>query len=144
MRVSQGGEAGTRGGPPGDLYVYVSVKRHKTFGRDGDNLIYDLSISFAQAALGDEVEVPTLEGMAKLEIPAGTQTGTVMKIKEKGVPHLRGKGKGDLKIRLTVVTPKKLSDKQKQLLTEFAKLSGENIKAESPSFVKKVKEALGG
>ena len=144
LRVSQGGEAGTRGGPPGDLYVYVSVKRHKTFGRDGDNLIYDLSISFAQVALGDEVEVPTLEGMTKLEIPAGTQTGSVLTIKEKGVPHLRGKGKGDLKVRLTVVTPKKLSDKQRQLLAEFAKLGGENVKTESPSFVKKVKEALGG
>ena len=144
LRISQGGEAGTRGGPPGDLYVYISVKRHRTFGRDGDNLVYDLSISFPQAALGDEVEVPTLEGMAKLEIPAGTQFGTVLTLKEKGIPHLRGHGKGDLKVRLTVVTPKKLSDKQRQLLLEFAKQGGENIKASSTSFVKKVKDALSG
>ena len=144
LRISHGGEAGARGGPPGDLYVYLSVKRHKTFGRDGNNLIYDLSISFPQAALGDTVEVPTLEGMSKLEIPSGTQSGTVLTIKDKGVPHLRGHGKGDLKVRLTVVTPKKLSDKQRQLLVEFAKLGGENIKQPSQSFVKKVKDALGG
>jgi molecular chaperone DnaJ len=144
LRVSQGGEAGTRGGPPGDLYVYISVKRHKTFGRDGDNLVYDLAVSFPQAALGDEVEVPTLDGMAKLEIPAGTQTGTILTLKEKGIPHLRGHGKGDLKIRLTIITPKKLSDKQRQLLLEFAKLGGESIKPASQSFVKKVKDVLGG
>ena len=144
LRVSQGGEAGTRGGPPGDLYVYISVKRHKTFGRDGDNLVFDLPISFPQAALGDEVEVPTLEGMTKLEIPAGTQSGTVLTVKDKGIPHLRGHGKGDLKVRLTVVTPKKLSDKQRQLLLEFSKQGGENIKPPSQSFVKKVKDVLGG
>jgi len=144
LRISQGGEAGTRGGPPGDLYVYISVKRHKVFGRDGDNLVFDLQISFPQAALGDETEVPTLDGMAKLEIPAGTQTGTILTLKEKGIPHLRGHGKGDLKIRLTVVTPKKLSDKQRQLLMEYAKLGGENIKPHSQSFVKKVKDVLGG
>jgi molecular chaperone DnaJ len=144
LRISQGGEAGTRGGPPGDLYVYISVKRHKTFGRDGDNLVYDLAVSFAQAALGDEVEVPTLEGMTKLEIPSGTQSGTVLSIKEKGIPHLRGHGKGDLKIRLTLQTPKKLSDKQRQLLLEFAKLGGENIKPPSQGFVKKVKDVLSG
>lgn len=144
LRISQGGEAGNRGGPPGDLYVYISVKRHKTFGRDGDNLVFDLSISFAQAALGDELEVPTLEGMTKLEIPPGTQSGTVLTIKDKGVPHLRGHGKGDLKVRLTVITPKKLTDKQRQLLQEFAKLGGETIKSPSLGFVQKVKDALGG
>jgi molecular chaperone DnaJ len=144
LRVSQGGEAGTRGGPPGDLYVYISVKRHKTFGRDGDHLVYELPISFAQAALGDEVEVPTLAGMTKLEIPAGIQSGTVLTVKEKGIPHLRGHGKGDLKVRLILVTPKKLSEKQKQLLQEFAKLGGEDIKIPNQSFVKKVKEVLGG
>ena len=144
LRISQGGEAGTRGGPPGDLYVYISVKRHRTFGRDGDNLVYDLSISFPQAAIGDEVEVPTLEGMTKLEIPAGTQSGTVLTVKDKGVPHLRGNGKGDLKVRLTVVTPKKLSDKQRQLLLDFARLSGEEIKPKNQSFVKKVKDVLSG
>ena len=144
LRISQGGEAGTRGGPPGDLYVYISVKRHRTFGRDGDNLVYDLSISFPQAAIGDEVEVPTLEGMTKLEIPAGTQSGTVLTVKDKGIPHLRGHGKGDLKVRLTVVTPKKLSDKQRQLLLDFSKLSGEEIKTKNQSFVKKVKDVLSG
>lgn len=144
LRISRGGEAGVRGGPPGDLYVYLSVKRHKTFGRDGDNLIYELSVSFPQVALGDTVEVPTLEGMTKIEIPAGTQSGTVLTIKEKGIPHLRGHGKGDLKVRLTVVTPKKLTDKQKQLLLEFAKQGGENLKPQSQSFVKKVKDVLGG
>lgn len=144
LRISRGGEAGLRGGPPGDLYVYLSVRRHKTFGRDGDNLIYDLPLSFPQMTLGDTVEVPTLEGMTKLEIPAGTQTGTVLTIREKGVPHLRGHGKGDMKVRLTIVTPRKLSDKQKQLLIEFAKQGGENLKPQSQSFVKKVKDVLGG
>lgn len=144
LRISQGGEAGTRGGPQGDLYVYISVKRHKIFGRDGDNLVYDLPVSFAQAALGDEVEVPTLEGVTKLEIPSGIQSGTVLTIKDKGIPHLRGHGKGDLKVRLTLITPKKISDKQRQLLLEFAKQGGENIKPPSQSFVKKVKDVLSG
>ena len=144
LRVAHGGEAGSRGGPQGDLYVYLSVKRHKTFGRDGDHLILDLPVSFPQAALGDEVDVPTLDGTTKLEIPAGLQSGTVLTIKEKGMPRLRGHGRGDLKVRATVVTPKKLNDKQKKLMQEFAHLSGEEIKPTGGGFVKKVKEALGG
>jgi molecular chaperone DnaJ len=144
LRVSQGGEAGSRGGPQGDLYVYISVRRHKTFGRDGDHLILELPVSFPQAALGDEIDAPTLDGTAKLEIPAGVQSGTVLTLKEKGMPRLRGHGRGDLKVRVTVVTPKKLSDKQKKLLQEFAQLSGETIKPAESGFVKKVKDALGG
>ena len=90
------------------------------------------------------MEVPTLDGMAKLEIPAGTQSGTVLTLRDKGIAHLRGHGKGDLKVRLTVVTPKKLTDKQRQLLLEFAKQGGETIKTSGSSFVKKVKDALSG
>jgi len=144
LRISQGGEAGTRNGPPGDLYVYISVKRHPLFIREDDHLRYEVSISFAQAALGDEIEVPTLDGKTTLQVPAGVQSGTVVPIKEKGMPNLRGRGRGDLRVRLTVVTPKKITDKQRELLVEYARLGGETIRPASQSFVKRVKDALGG
>ncbi|MBN1862922.1 MAG: molecular chaperone DnaJ [Dehalococcoidales bacterium] len=120
VRLKGEGELGERGGPPGDLYVSLAVKPHELFVRDGDNVIYQLAINFAQAALGTEIEVPTLEGDTKLKLPAGSQTGDEFKLKHKGIPHLRGRGRGDQLVRLRVVTPKHLTKEQRRL---FEKLS---------------------
>jgi molecular chaperone DnaJ len=120
MRLTGEGEAGTRGGSTGDLYVILSVEQHEFFLRDGDDILYELPINFAQAALGTEVEVPTLDGKTKLKIPAGNQTGKVFRLKNKGIPHLRRNGSGDLLVTLFVVTPQSLTEKQRQLFHEMA------------------------
>jgi molecular chaperone DnaJ len=121
VRLRGEGEAGDRGGPPGNLYVYLTVKPHELFTRDGDDIIYELAINFAQAALGAEIEVPTLDGSTKLKVPAGSQTGREFKLKNKGISHLRGRGRGDQFVRLRVVTPESLTKKQRQILEELAK-----------------------
>lgn len=120
VRIRGGGDAGTRGGPSGDLYVSLAVSPHDLFVREGDDVHYELAVNFAQAALGTEVEVPTLDGPSKLKIPAGSQTDTVFKIKHKGIPHLHGRGRGDQFVRMHVETPDSLSKKQRQLLQELA------------------------
>ena len=119
IRLSGEGEAGARGGSTGDLYISLSVKEHELFTRHNDDLIYELPINFVQAALGTEVEVPTLDGKAKLKIPAGSQTGQVFKIKGQGIAHLRRDGRGNLLVTLFVVTPDSLTAKQRQLLQEL-------------------------
>lgn len=143
LRVQGEGEAGIKGGPPGDLYVLINVKPHKLFKRDGADLIYEMPISFVQATLGDEVDVPTLDGSVKLKIPSGTQTGTSFRLKGKGMPHLRWHGMGDLYVKVKVIIPRKLSQKQKELLQEFAKISGDEIYTEDKGFFEKVKDAIG-
>ncbi|MCL5289846.1 MAG: molecular chaperone DnaJ [Bacillota bacterium] len=145
LRLSGEGEAGLRGGPPGDLYVYIMVRPHKFFRREGNEVICDIDISFAQAALGDVIEVPTLDGTADLKLPEGTQTGTVFRIKGKGIPYLNGSGRGDQHVRVKVATPTKLNDKQRELLREFAKLSGEKPpKGSDKNIFEKVKDAFIG
>ncbi|TEB11526.1 molecular chaperone DnaJ [Pelotomaculum propionicicum] len=148
LRVSGEGEAGLRGGPRGDLYVYIHVKPDRVFKRDGDDLICEMPISFVQAALGDELEIPTLEGTAKLKIPEGTQSGTVFRMRGKGVPNVSGYSRGDQHVVVRVVTPTKLSDKQKTLLKEFSNLGGEHTKNINPgadkSFFEKMKDAFMG
>ncbi|MEW6127048.1 MAG: molecular chaperone DnaJ [Acidobacteriota bacterium] len=124
LRMSGEGEAGEMGGPPGDLYVMIHVKRHKLFERHDENLSCEYNLSFTQAALGAEVTVPTLDGEEKLKIPEGTQTGSTFKIKHKGMPVLGGRGRGDLFVRVHVVTPTSLTKEQRRLLEEFAKLDG--------------------
>ena len=119
IRISGEGNVGTRGGSPGDLYTAVSVQPHEFFVREGDDIIYELPVNFVQAALGVEVEVPTLDGKTKLKIPSGSQTGKVFQLKNQGIPHLRRGGRGDELITLFVVTPEKLNDKQRQLLKEL-------------------------
>ena len=119
IRLTGEGDAGTRGGPPGDLYINLSVRQHEFFQRDEDDILYELPINFAQAALGTEVEVPTLDGNTKLKIPAGSQTGAVFKLKGQGVPHLRRNGRGDQLVTLLVVTPRSLNKKQRQLFKEL-------------------------
>lgn len=124
IRLTGEGEAGSRGGPPGNLYVVVSVARHKLFAREGDNVLYELPVNFAQAALGAEVEVPTLYGEVKLKIPSGSQTDKVLRLKDKGIPHLHGNGRGDQLVRLRVVTPESLNKEQRKLFEELAKSLG--------------------
>ncbi len=143
LRVAHEGEAGGRGGPPGDLYVYIFVKAHKLFTRENDDVICEVPISIVQAALGDEIEVPTLDGQVQVRIPEGTQSGTTLRLKDKGIPHLRGHGRGDQHIRIKVVTPKKMNDRQRELLREFARLGGEDVNPEEKGFFKKVKDAFG-
>ncbi|MBM2831776.1 MAG: molecular chaperone DnaJ [Dehalococcoidia bacterium] len=121
IRLRGEGEAGGGGGPPGDIYIAVSMQPHKLFRREEDNVLYNLPINIAQAALGDEVETPTVEGSARVKIPAGTQTGTVFKLKGKGFPHLTHRdGRGDQLVKVFVVTPRSLKDKERRLLQELA------------------------
>lgn len=143
LRVTHEGEAGQRGGPPGDLYVYLFVKQHKLFTREGNDVICEVPINFVQATLGDEIEVPTLDGKVQLKVPEGTQTGTVFRVKDKGIPHLRGHGRGDQHVRVKIVTPKKLTNRQKDLLREFANAGGADPTAEEKGFFKKFKDVFG-
>jgi molecular chaperone DnaJ len=124
IRLTGEGDAGFRGASPGNLYVVVSVKRHRFFTREGDNVVYELPVNFAQAALGAEVAVPTLYGESKLKIPAGSQTDRVFKLKDKGVPHLRGMGRGDQLVVLRVVTPESLNKEQRRLFEELSRSLG--------------------
>lgn len=119
IRLRGEGEAGTRGGSPGNLYIILSVKEHELFTRYNDDLLYELPINFAQAALGTEVEVLTLDGKTKLKIPAGSQTGQVFRLKGRGIAHLHRGGHGDQLVTLFVATPDKLTEKQRQLLQEL-------------------------
>ena len=124
LRLSGEGQAGAKGGPAGDLYIFLSVSRHEFFGREGDDILYELPLSFDQAALGTEVEVPTLDGKTRLKVSAGSQTGTVFRLKGWGVPHLNRGGRGDQLVTLFVVVPDKLSSKQRQLVEELAETMG--------------------
>lgn len=144
LRVSGEGEPGTKGGPPGDLYVVIRVKSHEFFEREGDDIYCEVPLTFAQAALGDEIEVPTLTERVKLRVPAGTQTGTYFRLKGKGVPRLRGVGQGDQHVKVTVVTPTKLSDEQRDLLREFAGLSGEETHEKQGSIFERMRKAFMG
>ncbi len=122
LRSSGNGEAGGRGGPAGDLYVFLQVKAHEIFSREGDDLLCEVPVSFVQATLGSEIEVPTLEGRATVKIPAGTQPGTILRLKSRGVKNLQGYGHGDLHVRVQVEVPTRLNADQKQKLQEFAAL----------------------
>ena len=120
IRYQCEGEAGRFGGPAGDLYVVLSVKAHKFFERDGDDLHCVLPVSFPQAALGTELQIETLEGMATIKIPEGTQSGREFKLRGKGVPHLNSHGKGDLVVEVRVTTPSKLNKAQRDLLKQLS------------------------
>ena len=124
LRLSGEGEAGLRGGSPGNLYVSISVQKHELFTRDGDDILFELPINFAQVALGTEVEVPTLYGKSKINIPAGSQTGKVFRLKGKGITHLRRGGRGDQLVSMSVVTPDSLTKEQRRLFQELAKTMG--------------------
>ncbi len=145
MRLQQQGEAGENGGPYGDLYIIFRVKPSKDFRRDGTTIYFDRNITFARAALGGKVKVKTVHGDVDLTIPAGTQTGTTFKLRGKGAPKLRGKGNGDERVTVKVVTPKSLNKEQKVALEAFAKASGEDVPAGKGSkLFEKFKDALDG
>ncbi|NSW91313.1 MAG: molecular chaperone DnaJ [Firmicutes bacterium] len=137
------GEPGLRGGPAGDLYIDVRVKPHPIFTRKGNDIICEIPITFVQSALGGELEVPTLEGKIKYNIPEGTQTGTVFKLKGKGIPFIRGTGRGDLFFKVNIEVPRKLNERQKELLREFASISGDEVYEDRKTFFDKMKDALG-
>lgn len=138
LRSSGNGEAGFRGGPAGDLYVILHVKSHDYFQRDGDDLLCETPVSFAQAALGAEIEIPTLDGKVTIKIPAGTQPGAAFRVKGKGVKNLQGYGHGDLHVRIQVQVPTHLNTEQKAKLREFEAL---NVEADAnPSILEKAKK----
>lgn len=137
------GEPGMKGGPAGDLYVSVRVKPHALFQRQNNDVICDIPITFVQGALGAEIEVPTLDGKVKYTIPEGTQTGTVFRMKGKGVPFLRGNGRGDQYVKVTIEVPRKLNEKQKAILRDFAEVSGDDVHEQRKGFFDKMKDALG-
>ena len=137
------GEMGQRGGSPGDLFVFIKVEEHELFKREGNNIYFTLPISFTDAALGAEIEVPTLEGIIEYDIPQGTQTGTRFKLKNKGVPNVKGIGKGDLYFTVEVQVPKDLNDRQRELLVDFANESGEYHKESKKGFWDKIKGSFG-
>jgi len=140
LRSSGNGEAGWRGGPSGDLYVILHVRPHEIFQRDGDDLLCEVPVSFVQAALGDEIEVPTLEGKASIKVPAGTQPGTMFRLKGKGVKNIQGYGHGDLHVRIAVEVPTQLSAAQKAKLQEFAQLCNGKESPLSQGFFEKAKK----
>ena len=137
LRVTGEGEPGSHGGPPGDLYVILDVTPHPFFKRKDNDLLCEVPISFVQATLGGEVEVPTLNGSEHIRIPAGTSSGKVFYLRGKGVPNIGGFGKGDQFVSVFVDVPKKLTARQKEILNEFAEISGEDI---SKGFMDKIKD----
>ncbi len=143
LRVAGEGEAGEKGGPHGDLYVIIHVKPHDMFLREGRDILCEIPITFGQAALGVKLQVPALNGRVKMDIPSGTQSGTVFRLKGKGMPDLRGLGRGDEHVRVIVETPKKLTKRQKELLKEFERLGKGGSSTKSGLF-DKVTDTFGG
>ena len=137
LKVTGEGEAGSLGGPPGDLYVIIDVQPHPFFKRKGNDLLCEVPVSFVQATLGAELEIPTIDGTASIRIPAGTPSGRVFHLRGKGVPKLGGYGKGDQYVTIFIDVPKKLSTRQKELLKEFAEISGDDV---SKGFMDKIKD----
>lgn len=140
MRVSDQGEPGDNGAPRGDLYCDIHIKAHPFFERQGDDILCELPITFTQAALGAEVEVPTLEGKTSIAVPRGAQGGDIITLERMGLPNMRGHGKGDQLVRMVVEVPKKLSDAQEHLLREFAKTESADVSERRKSFFEKLKE----
>ena len=143
LKLRGEGEAGHGGGHAGDLYVVIDVEEHPLFTRRGNDIVCEVPISFPQAALGAEVDVPTLDGKLKMKIPHGTQSGNVLRLRGKGAPDLRGGGRGDQLVQVVVETPRKLTARQRELLEEFARSSGEEVNPLAKGFFDKVKEMFG-
>jgi molecular chaperone DnaJ len=143
IRYRGEGEAGSRGGASGDLYILIKALPHELFQRDSENLICEVPISFPQVALGAQLEIPTLDGKTTLRIPPGTQSHKVFEIRHKGMPSLHGPGKGSLFVRVVVETPARLNERQRQLLEEFARISGDDVHPLTKKFLDKFKEVFG-
>jgi molecular chaperone DnaJ len=144
VRIAGEGEPGENGSPAGDLHCYIAIKAHPIFSRHHNDIVCQVPISFTQAALGSNIEVPTLKGREDLEVPAGTQHGEVFKLKGKGLPDLRTYKNGDQIVQILIEIPKKLSDRQKQLLREFAGTEDEKLMPQRKSFVDKLKQVFSG
>lgn len=143
LRYSGAGEAGIKGGLPGDLHIVIHVREHPIFQRRGDDLICEANISYTQAALGSEIDIPVINGKAKMNIPPGTQSGKVFSLRGKGVPHLRGRrGAGDQLVRIIVDVPTKLTPKEEALLRKIAEIRGEEVAPPDKGFFRKVKETF--
>ncbi len=145
IRLAGEGDHGIQGGQTGNLFVDVRVRPHEYFRRDGQNLLLDLELNMAQAALGDEIEVPTIEGMEEMAIPAGTQTGQVFRLRGKGVPHVRNEAvRGDQLINIFVKVPTNLNERQRHLLEELSETLGSNVKppAHKGGFFDKLRDAF--
>ncbi|AOV07910.1 molecular chaperone DnaJ [Sporosarcina ureilytica] len=144
LRVSGQGEPGVNGGPTGDLYIVFRVRPHEKFIREDDDIYLELALTFPQAALGDEIEVPTVQGNVNLKIPAGTQTGTRFRLRGKGVKNVHGRGIGDQHVIVKVMTPKKMTEKQKELMRQFAAIGGDSPEEYSSSLFDKIKRTIKG
>ncbi len=134
------GEASQSGGPNGDLYIVIRIKSHDIFVRDRENLYCEVPISYSTAVLGGEVEIPTLNGKKTIRVPEGTESGRLLKVKGEGIKSLRGYGQGDIIVKITIETPKKLTDKQKELLQKFEESLNDKNYEQKSSFMKKVKK----
>jgi molecular chaperone DnaJ len=144
IRLAGEGQPGGNGGPNGNLYVGIRVKPHKYFRRKNSDIVLDLDINIAQATLGAEVDIPTVDGPAKLRIPTGTQPGKVLRMRGKGVPHLRSNGRGDQLVLINVAIPTHLSNEQRQLIEQLAKSLGSEVKPQERSFLDWLRETMGG
>lgn len=144
IRLAGEGQPGAHGGPNGNLYLEIQVKKHKFFRRKQDDILLDLNINVAQAALGAEVELPTIDGNTRLTIPAGTQPGRIFTLKGKGVPHLRSSGRGDQMVIINVEVPTRLTSEQRKLFEQLAATMGTEANPQERSFLDKLKEVLGG
>ena len=144
IRLSGEGQPGENGGPNGNLYLEVRVKNHKFFRRKNDDLILDLNINIAQAVLGAEIDVPTINGTTQLNIPAGTQPGRIFRLKNRGVPNVHSGNKGDEMVVVNVEVPNKLTSEQRQLFEQLAKTLGTEVRPQEKSFLDVLKEVLGG
>ena len=144
VRVTGEGEAGENGAPNGDLHVYIAVKEHPIFSRHNNDLVCQVPISFSEAALGARVEVPTLKGVETMDVPTGTQHGEVFKLKNRGLPDVRSHRIGDQLVQIVIEVPKKLNDRQKQLLREFAASEDARLQEQRKGFFDKLKELIKG
>lgn len=140
LRWTAKGEPGINGGPPGDLYVVVKLARHSLFERSGDDVTCSVPVSFPQAALGAQVEVPTLDGKVQMKVPAGTQSGKIFRLRKKGFPNVDGGGQGDQLVTVVVETPTNLSERQEELLRAFAEEAGDEVQPEQKGFMDRMRD----
>lgn len=144
IRLAGEGQPGINGGPNGNLYIAIRVRQHKYFRRRNSDIVLDLDVNIAQAVLGAEVDIPTVDGNAKLKIPAGTQPGKILRMRNKGVPHLRGNGRGDQLVVVNVEIPTKLNNDQRLIFEQLAKSLGSDVRPQERSFFEWFRDAMGG
>jgi molecular chaperone DnaJ len=144
IRLAGEGEPGANGGPNGHLYIVIHVQPHRFFRRHNDDIVLDLAINVAQAALGARITVPTVDGEEEITVPAGTQPGAVLSLKGKGVPHLQRNGRGDQHVVISVEIPQRLNAEQRELLEKLAQTMGTKPEPQERGFLDRVRELLGG